>query len=109
MELNGTIKRIGKTYQVGESNYKKRDLVLVTDEKYPQTILVEFGGDKTGVLNRYKEGQKVTVGINLRGREWTNDKGEIKYFNTIVGWKIQGEDQTAEPALVEEDVDELPF
>ena len=34
-------------------------------------------------------GQNVKVYINIRGREWTNQQGEIKYFNTIEGWKIE--------------------
>ena len=34
-------------------------------------------------------GQNVKVYINIRGREWTSPQGEIKYFNTIEGWKIE--------------------
>jgi hypothetical protein len=38
--------------------------------------------------NKWKVGDEVEVGINLRGREWTSPQGEVKYFNTIQGWKI---------------------
>ena len=29
------------------------------------------------------------IGINIRGREWTNPQGEVKYFNSITGWRIE--------------------
>ena len=34
-------------------------------------------------------GQIVKIHFNLQGREWTNPQGEVKYFNTVVGWKIE--------------------
>ena len=34
-------------------------------------------------------GQIVKVHFNLQGREWTSPQGEVKYFNTVVGWKIE--------------------
>ena len=88
MELTGTIKLIDETKSYGTSNFKKRDLVLETKEQYPQPILISFQQATCDVLNNYKKGDEVTIGINLRGREWTNPQGETKYFNEIVGWKI---------------------
>ena len=29
------------------------------------------------------------VQFNLRGREWSNPQGEVKYFNTLDAWKIE--------------------
>jgi len=51
-------------------------------------ILIEFVQDKCDLLNKFKEGEDVTVSINLRGREWVNPQGETKYFNSIQGWRI---------------------
>lgn len=87
MELIGKIKVIKEVNQVSEK-YKKRELVVTTDEQYPQSILVEFAQDKCDLLNNFKVGQEVKIGINLRGREWINPQGEAKYFNTIQGWSI---------------------
>ena len=50
---------------------------------------MEFVKDKCSLLDTYNTGDNIKVSINLRGREWTNDKGEVKYFNSIQGWKIQ--------------------
>ncbi len=88
MEVNGKIKVIGNTQEVSAS-FKKRELVVTTDEQYPQHILIEFAQDKCDLLNSYKVGQEVKVSINLRGREWTNPQGEVKYFNQIQGWRIE--------------------
>lgn len=87
MNLQGRIKKIDETQQFS-SGFKKRELVLTTQEQYPQDILIEFTQDKTDVLNAYNVGDIVDIGINIRGREWTNPEGISKYFNSIVGWKI---------------------
>ena len=89
MELEGTITLIGETQTFGKNNFKKRELVLTTQEQYPQPILLEFVQDKADVLDNFSIGQKVKVGINLRGREWVNPQGETKYFNSIQGWRIE--------------------
>lgn len=88
MEVEGKVKMIGATQQVTAS-YQKRELVVTTDEQYPQHILIEFGQDKCDLLNSYQQGQAVKVSINLRGREWVNPQGETRYFNSIQGWRIE--------------------
>mgnify|MGYP003399057217 FL=1 len=88
MEIVGKIKVINPEFAVSAS-FKKRELVVVTDEQYPQSILLEFQQDKCIILDNYKVGEDVKVGINLRGREWVNPQGESKYFNTIIGWRIE--------------------
>ncbi len=124
MEVTGKIKVINAEQQVSAS-FKKRELVVTTDEQYPQHIMIEFTQDKCELLNNYKPGDAVKVSINLRGREWVNPQGETKYFNSIQGWrveKVQAEApmqqappipaaQTFEPAsnFSEEEHDDLPF
>lgn len=93
MEVIGKVKVINPEQQVSAS-FKKRELVVTTDEQYPQGILIEFTQDKCDILNSYKQGESVKVSINLRGREWINPQGEARYFNSIQGWRIE---RTAEP------------
>ena len=71
------------------ASFKKRELVVTTDEQYPQHIMIEFTQDKCDLLNSYRPGEEVKVSINLRGREWVNPQGESKYFNSIQGWRIE--------------------
>ena len=88
MEVSGKVKVINPVQQVSAS-FKKRELVVTTDEQYPQHIMIEFTQDKCDLLNNYNVGEAVKVSINLRGREWVNPQGETKYFNSIQGWRIE--------------------
>ena len=88
MELIGKIKVINPTKEVNDS-FKKRELVLTTNEQYAQDILIDFVQDKCAVLDSYKIGDAVTVYINVRGKEVVTKDGETKYFNQLNGWKIE--------------------
>lgn len=96
MEILGKIKHIGPIQQVSDS-FKKRELVVTTPEQYPQHILVEFTQDKCDLLDQYELGWNVKVHINLKGREWTSPTGEVKYFNSIQGWRIENMNQQQPP------------
>jgi hypothetical protein len=125
MEVTGKIKMIDQTKEVGSAGFKKRDVVVTTDEQYPQHILVQFVQDKCDLLNNYQVGEAVKIDINLRGREWTNQQGEVVYFNTIQGWriaKVQSENASPTQAppmpaaafppatsLNQDEPDDLPF
>jgi len=87
MNIQGKIKVINDTMVVSEK-FKKRDFVVTTQDEYPQDILIQMTQDKCDVLNGYNVGDSVDVSINIRGREWTSPSGEVKYFNTIEGWRI---------------------
>lgn len=89
MEIQGKVKMIGETQTFGNNGFRKREIVVTTDEQYPQHLMVEFIQDKTELLNNYQVGQNVKININLRGREWVNPQGETKYFNSIQGWRIE--------------------
>ena len=124
MEVIGKIKVISAEQQIS-ATFRKKELVVTTDEQYPQSIMIEFTQDKSDLLNNFSVGDNVKVSINLGGREWVNPQGEIKYFNSIKGWrieKIQTEAPTSQappmptaaafpPAtsLNEEEPDDLPF
>ena len=92
MDISGKIKMIDTTKEVGRQGFKKRDVVVTTDEQYPQHILVQFVQDKCDLLDTFNVGDSVKIDLNLRGKEWTNPKGEVVYFNTIQGWRIAKED-----------------
>jgi len=123
MEVTGKIKVVDSVKEVGTGGFKKRDIVVTTDESYPQDISIQFVQDKCDLLNTFNVGESVKIGINLRGREWTNSQGETVYFNTIQGWNINkvAESSTEKPAIpsaeafkpttnaVEEEIDDLHF
>ena len=88
MEVTGKVKVVNAEQQVSAS-FKKRELVVATEEQYPQFISINFVQDKCDLLNNYNVGEAVKVSINLRGREWVSPQGETKYFNDIQGWRIE--------------------
>ncbi|PHS53563.1 MAG: hypothetical protein COB01_04460 [Lutibacter sp.] len=124
MEITGKIKKIDETKTFGASGFRKRELVVTTNEQYPQMLMVEFVQDKCDLLDSYQVGQDVKISINLRGREWINPEGKAVYFNSIQGWRIevaQAEGATEVPPVApldnlettsdlnESEPDDLPF
>ena len=87
MEVSGKIKVLGDVKTYGDNGFRKREVVITTEEQYPQHLLIEFVQDRCELLDSFNVGDKVTISINLRGREWQNPEGEVKYFNSIHGWK----------------------
>jgi len=112
MEIIGKIKVIGEVETFG-TDFTKRNLVVTTNEQYPQDLNLEFVKDKCSLLDKYKVGDEVKVGINLRGREWINPEGVAKYFNSIIGWRIDKEviEQGADVPVLDsnEEDNPLPF
>ena len=82
MELQGRIKLITPIQTFGNNGFQKRELIIVTEEQYPQTISFDFTQGNCELLNNYQVGQVVKITFDIRGREWTNPQGEVKYFNT---------------------------
>ena len=116
MKVNGTIKLINDTVTF-DSGFRKRELVVITKEQYPQELLIQFIQDKCDILNQYSKGDLVDININLKGREWINPEGASKYFNSIEGWRIEKSETIEDAAAVTPSVeqptgendDDLPF
>lgn len=118
MEVIGKLKVKGEVQTFGSNGFQKRDIVITTDEKYPQQIAIELHQDKCDLINPYDVGHNIKTSINLRGREWINPQGEAKYFNSLVGWRIEKAEEPntnippAEefnPVSNDAEPDDLPF
>lgn len=93
MQVTGKIKQIYQAEQPS-ATFTKRDIVVTTEGTYPQHITIQFTQDKCSLLDTFQIGQDVTIDINLNGREYQDKQtGQLKYFNTIQGWKISGAQQ----------------
>lgn len=111
MEVVGKVKHNSGDIQVTAS-FKKAELVVTTNEQYPQHILIEFANDKCDLIDKCQVGDEVKVHINLRGREWVNPQGETRYFNSIQGWRIEkmaAEAPSAPMPTNTDEPDDLPF
>lgn len=102
-ELTGKVKLVQEP-QTFSSGFTKREVVVtVEDEKYPQDINLEFLQDKVSLLDGVSEGQEIKVFFDIRGREYNG-----KYFNNLVGWKIDAKG-AAESASEDEDDFKMPW
>ena len=118
LTYTGTLKVKNPEQKVSEK-FKKREFVLTDNaQSYPQTILFQLTQDRCSLIENAKVGDEVTVHFQLKGREWKNPQGEIKFFNSLDVFKVEvasasgGNNQ--EPSFNNETLvptpdDDLPF
>lgn len=88
-ELEGTLKVVMETQTFGSGFVKREFVVTIGEDRYPQDIKLEFVKDKVSLLDRYKPGQKVKVGFDLRGGEHNG-----RYYVNLQAWRIHPADGT---------------
>lgn len=128
LTFTGTLKFKDATKQVTEK-FKKRDFAICDNApSYPQSVAFQTTQDRCSLLDDIEIGEEITVHFGLRGREWKNPQGEIKYFNSLDVFKIDRKNatstgaapsgagqtggqttQTTQPDLVPTPDDDLPF
>lgn len=92
-KIEGSIKEIFDTQYIKDS-FKKRELILEISDggRYPQLIKFEFAQEDVSLPDNFKKDDRVIIEFTLKGREWRDPKGELKYFTTICGTAIYGRD-----------------
>ncbi|MGL1885054.1 MAG: DUF3127 domain-containing protein [Reichenbachiella sp.] len=90
MEIRAKLTEKYETATFGASGFKKREFVVEFSEnpQYPEFIKFELIQDKCEQLDQFNIGQEMTVAFNLKGRKWTNPKGEVVYFNSLQAWRL---------------------
>lgn len=87
-KVRGTLHVINETQQVS-ARFTKREFVLhIADGRFPQHVQFQLTGERVGNIDAYNVGDEVEVEFNLRGREWTSPKGEVRFFNSLDVWTI---------------------
>lgn len=89
MGIQGKIIKIGETKEFGSNGFRKREMVLETNERYPQKLLIDFIQDNCSILDNFNTDDKVEIEIEIRGREWISPDGATKYFNSFVAKQIK--------------------
>jgi hypothetical protein len=92
-EVEGTIKVIMDTQTFGSGFTKREFVVTIGDDRYPQDIKMEVVKDKTQLLDKYKAGQRVKIGFDLRGGEHNG-----RYYVNVQAWRIHPADGSEPPA-----------
>ena len=93
LEITGKVHHIGETQQISDK-YKKRECVLHVENpqnpQYDDFISIQFGQDNCSKLDSLKFQDEVKIQCNVKGRQYSDkNTGEIKYFNSIEGWKVE--------------------
>lgn len=85
MEILGKIIVIGDTEIVGSAGtFKKRLVVVETEERYKQKVPIDFVQDKVNLLDSLQIGQEVKISVNVRGNEYNG-----KYYVSLNGSRIE--------------------
>lgn len=92
-EIEGTLKVIMDTQTFGSGFTKREFVVTIGDERYPQDIKMELVKDKTALLDKYKIGQRVKIGFDLRGGEHNG-----RWYVNVQAWRIHPADGSEAPA-----------
>ena len=77
LEVETGISKAGKSWQ-------KQSFVVDTGAEYNPEVCFQAFGDKAEMLNKFEEGQEVSVAFNVSSREYNG-----KYYHNIDAWKIE--------------------
>lgn len=90
MDIKGKLLEVFDTQNV-TSTFRKREFILEYAEnpQYPELLKFELIQEKCDLLDGFTAGQEINVFFNLKGRKWTDPKGEVKYFNSLQAWRLQ--------------------
>ena len=89
--------------QTFNKGFRKREFAIETSDKYPQRIVFTLIQDKCDLLDSYRIGDSVDVSFEVKGRDWTDKSGQVKYFNTLEAWRISSQGSSNAKAQIAED------
>ena len=69
--------------QAISDKFTKRDFVIKTNDKYPQTIQFQLTQGNVDLIDSVKLGDQIEVEFNLRGKEYNE-----RYYVSLDAWKI---------------------
>jgi single-strand DNA-binding protein len=111
--LDGLILEIGAVENFS-SGFKKRELIVRTDDEYPQDLKIDFIQDNCEKLDLFKVGEAVMVAFTI-----TCNKYQDKYFTNLRGIAIgeriiengekKGSSRVKEEKKVTKSEDEMGF
>ncbi len=99
MNIDGKLIEKFDTQAVSES-FKKREFVVEYAEnpQYPEFIKMELIQNNCQQLDDIQTGEEITISFNLKGRKWTDPKGETKYFTSLQAWRVEKKSTASQPA-----------
>ena len=96
LTIRGEVYQAGEVKEYGKNNFRKHEVVIKTgDDRFPNTIPVEFMKEAIDYSTALKVGQEVEIKCRLNGREWEKD-GNTRYFVSVQGMEISFANEPAE-------------
>lgn len=90
-EVEGKLHRMFPTEQK-TSSFQAREFVLeIPDGNYPQLVKFQAVQERCTLLDNFKEGDRIKVSFDLRGREWNG-----KYLTNLNAWRIEAAGASSE-------------
>jgi len=66
--------------------YQNRTFVVEVGGQYPKQVACNLFGDKTSYIDKFNEGDEITVKFSVESREYNG-----KYFTSINAYSVQGD------------------
>lgn len=85
MEFKGKVTHKSRIEKIGAKATDKITIVMEeTVSQYPNSITIDFIGDKTDLVKNVEEGGEYLVHLNLKASEYNG-----RYYNRISGRKVE--------------------
>ncbi len=85
MQFTGKITHKSERVTVWKNDTEKVFMVIEEQvDKYPNSIMIDFIGEKVSQTDNFSEWDIVEVEYNTRATEYNG-----KYYNNVGGWKIK--------------------
>ena len=111
--LDGVILEIGEVEKFS-SGFKKRELIVRTDDEYPQDLKIDFIQDNCDKLDLFTDGEEVMVAFTIignlyQGKYYTNLRGIAIGERVIDGETKKGKSKVKKEKKVTKSEDDLGF
>jgi hypothetical protein len=89
-KLEGILESINDTKKVSDKFSMREFIVKDITNVYPQDIVFQLTQEKCVLLDNFKIGDVLEITFNINGKRWESPTtGDIKYFNSLVCWRIE--------------------
>lgn len=91
-ELSGTLYQKFPLIQ-RSATFKVREFIVENVKEVNGKAIVNYikfqsTQDKTDLIEKFNEGDKIKVYFNIRGSKWEKN-GQVSYFNNLEAWRVE--------------------
>ena len=110
-EINGRLIAKYNVIQRSET-FKTREFVIEKSEEINGRVITNYikfqaVQDRTGILDRFQEGDLVKVSFNLKGSKWEKE-GKINYITNLDAWRIEAASSGSTGNAISATIDKVP-